>query len=129
MNFELNEEQRIFFDSVNRFARQELADGALSRSRSEKFPFDVAARFAEMQLLGLTIAESDGGMGGSLMDAILAILAVAFWLSIVVKANAVGYSARRERIGHAQPVGSSLGIISAETLHLHEQPEYLLLFH
>ncbi len=77
MNFELNEEQRIFFDSVNRFAHQELADGALSRSRSEKFPFDVAARFAEMQLLGLTIAESDGGMGGSLMDAILAILAVA----------------------------------------------------
>ncbi|MGI9380334.1 MAG: acyl-CoA dehydrogenase family protein, partial [Methyloligellaceae bacterium] len=77
MNFELNEEQRIFFDSVNNFAHRELADGALSRSRDEKFPFDIAERFVEMHLLGLTIPEADGGQGGTLMDAILAILAIA----------------------------------------------------
>lgn len=77
MHFELTEDQRIFHDSVRKFARNELADGALERAHSDEYPWDVAEKFAEMGLLGITIPEDKGGIGGSLMDAVLAIQAVA----------------------------------------------------
>ncbi len=38
MNFELTEEQRAFAESVRRFARQELAPGALARAHSASYP-------------------------------------------------------------------------------------------
>ena len=77
VNFELNESQAMFQDSVARFARQELASGAVERARSPSYPWDVAEKLAEFGLLGITIAEQDGGAGGSLVDAIVAIQAVA----------------------------------------------------
>lgn len=77
MDFKLTDEQQMFFDTVRRFAEAELAEGAAARANSESFPWDVAARFAEMGLLGITIPEADGGIGGGLVDAILAIQAVA----------------------------------------------------
>ena len=43
----------------------------------EKFPWDVSKLLAEAGLLGLTLSPEDGGAGGTLTDAILAILAVA----------------------------------------------------
>lgn len=77
MDFKLTEEQQIFFDSVHRFALSELAEGAAERANAKEYPWDVAQQFAEMGLLGITFPESDGGMGGSLVDAVLAIRAVA----------------------------------------------------
>jgi alkylation response protein AidB-like acyl-CoA dehydrogenase len=77
MHFELNEQQQAFKDSVSRFAQRELAEGAVQRARSGEYPWDVAARFAEMGLLGITVPQSAGGVGGTLTDAIIAIQAVA----------------------------------------------------
>jgi alkylation response protein AidB-like acyl-CoA dehydrogenase len=77
MDFQLGEEQRQFQDSVRRFARRHLADGALSRAHSPKFPFDVAKLCVEQGLFGITIPEADGGIGGTLMDAVIAIEQVA----------------------------------------------------
>ncbi|MDC1382877.1 acyl-CoA dehydrogenase [Candidatus Puniceispirillum sp.] len=77
MDFELTTEQQIFYDTVNRFAANELADGAVKRANSDGYPWDIAKRFAEMGLLGITIPESKGGIGGTLTDAILAIQAIA----------------------------------------------------
>ncbi|WP_421851353.1 acyl-CoA dehydrogenase family protein [Oricola sp.] len=77
MNFELTEEQRIFFDTVKKFAQRELSVGALQRAHSDTYPWDVAEKFSEMGLLGITIPVEKGGVGGSLMDAVLAIQAVA----------------------------------------------------
>jgi alkylation response protein AidB-like acyl-CoA dehydrogenase len=77
MDFRLDEQQRMFRDSVAAFARKELADGALARAHSAQFPHDVAKKMAQAGLLGITIAEADGGGGGTLMDAVLAIEAVA----------------------------------------------------
>ena len=77
MNFELTEEQQIFFDSVQKFAQNELADGALQRAHADAYPWDVAEKFAEFGLLGITIPEEKGGTGGTLADAVLAIQAVA----------------------------------------------------
>ena len=77
MDFELTQDQQIFYDSVKRFAVNELGDGAVDRANSDGYLWDVAARFAEMGLLGITIPESKGGIGGSLTDAVLAIQAIA----------------------------------------------------
>ncbi|WP_028238331.1 acyl-CoA dehydrogenase family protein [Stutzerimonas azotifigens] len=73
MNFHLTEEQQAFADSVRRFAQRELADGALERAHSPDYPRDVAAKLAHNGLLGITIKEEDGGIGGTLMDAVIAI--------------------------------------------------------
>ncbi|WP_149539086.1 acyl-CoA dehydrogenase family protein [Siccirubricoccus phaeus] len=77
MEFSLSEEQRIFADSVRRFAEANLAKDALARAHDPHFPFDVAQLAAQQGLLGITIPEKDGGQGGTLMDAVLAIEQVA----------------------------------------------------
>ena len=77
MNFELTEEQRLFQDAVRAFARDNLAEGAVERAHAGEYPRDVAKLMAENGLLGITIPEEDGGQGGSLMDAVIAIQEVA----------------------------------------------------
>jgi alkylation response protein AidB-like acyl-CoA dehydrogenase len=77
MDFELTEEQVAFKESVRDYARRELAPGALDRAHSSDYPFDVAKRMAELGLIGITVDEEDGGSGGSLLDAVLAIEEVA----------------------------------------------------
>ena len=77
MDFNLTEDQRIFAAGVRRFAEDHLAAGALARAHAPGFPYDVAQRMAAQGLLGITIPEADGGQGGTLMDAVLAIEGVA----------------------------------------------------
>lgn len=77
MNFELSEEHQSFADSVRRFAHGKLAAGALARAHSPEYPWDVARMLAEQGLLGIAFAEEDGGQGGTLMHAVLAIQEVA----------------------------------------------------
>jgi alkylation response protein AidB-like acyl-CoA dehydrogenase len=77
MNFEFTPEQKLLADQVRRFAQSELAAGALKRAHDPRFPFDVARRMAAQSLMGITLAEQDGGQGGTLMDAVIAIGEVA----------------------------------------------------
>src|SRR5213595_3970015 len=77
MDFRLTPEQQQFRDSVLKFARKDLAAGALERAHDPEYPWDVAKKMAKQGLLGITIAEADGGQGGTLIDAVLAIEAVA----------------------------------------------------
>ncbi len=77
MDFDLTEEQRAFAESVRRFAQAELAPGALERAHDPAYPWKVAARIAEQGLLGILFREADGGAGGTLMDAVIAIQEVA----------------------------------------------------
>ena len=77
MNFELTTEQAAFRDAVRGFAEKHLREGALARAHSPDHPWDVARLMAKQGLLGITIPEADGGQGGTLMDAILAIETVA----------------------------------------------------
>jgi len=77
MNFELSEEQRQFHEAVRGFAERHLREGALARAHSSQHPFDVAKLMAQQGLLGITIPEKDGGQGGTLMDAVIAIETVA----------------------------------------------------
>ncbi len=77
MDFELTEEQRAFRDAVRAFAERHLRDGALARAHDDEYPWEVAQLMAEQGLLGITMPEEDGGQGGTLMDAVIAIETIA----------------------------------------------------
>ena len=77
MDFNLTQEQIIFRDSVRKFALRHLADKALERAHSDTFPMEVAKLMADHGFLGITVAEMDGGQGGTLTDAVIAVDAVA----------------------------------------------------
>jgi alkylation response protein AidB-like acyl-CoA dehydrogenase len=77
MDFQLTEEQLAFQDSVRGLAQRHLAECALERAHYSGFPVDIAKFFAEHGLMGITLPEEDGGQGGSLMDAVIAIEQVA----------------------------------------------------
>ncbi|MHA6622795.1 acyl-CoA dehydrogenase family protein [Pseudonocardia sp. DLS-67] len=63
--------------TVEALARDRLAPGALARAHSPQYPWDVARMLAGAGLLGITIPEEKGGQGGTLLDAVVAIQAVA----------------------------------------------------
>ena len=74
MDFQLNEEQRIFKKTVHDFADQRLAP--LVKAWDEQGTFmdrKTLTQYAEMGLLGISLPETYGGGGLSSFDAILAI--------------------------------------------------------
>jgi alkylation response protein AidB-like acyl-CoA dehydrogenase len=77
MDFRFTPEQEQFRDSVRRFAGKHLKAGALERAHAADYPWDVARLMAQQGLLGITAAQADGGQGGTLMDAVIAIETVA----------------------------------------------------
>jgi alkylation response protein AidB-like acyl-CoA dehydrogenase len=77
MNFDFTEEQRLFAESVRGFAQAHLAKDTLARAHNPRFPFEVAQLMSRQGLMGITIPAEDGGQGGTLMDAVIAIEQVA----------------------------------------------------
>ena len=77
MNFDLSEEHKAFAESVSRFAHHTLAPGALRRAHSPEYPWEAARLLAQQGLLGIAFPEADGGQGGTLVHAVLAIQEVA----------------------------------------------------
>src|SRR5215203_4573481 len=77
MNFDFTEEQKLFSESVRRFAETNLKKDSLPRAHNARFPLDVAKLMSQQGLMGITIPEADGGQGGALMDAVIAIEQVA----------------------------------------------------
>ncbi len=77
MDFELDESQSLFRDAVRGIAERHLKEKAVERAQSEAVPRDVAELFSDQGLMGITIRDEDGGQGGTLMDAVIAIEQVA----------------------------------------------------
>ena len=77
MDFNLSEEQITFKDSVRNLAERHLKENNLERAHDPNFPKDIARLFAKNGLMGIPIPEKDGGQGGKLMDAVIAIEQVA----------------------------------------------------
>jgi alkylation response protein AidB-like acyl-CoA dehydrogenase len=77
VDFHLTGEQTQFRESVRRFAQKHLAPGARDRAHATAYPWDVAKLMAAQGLLGITIPAADGGQGGKLIDAVIAIEEVA----------------------------------------------------
>lgn len=122
MNFDLTPEQQTFSDTVRRFASDQLAPDALKRAHDPDYPFDIARKMAANGLLGITISEADGGQGGSLMDAVLAIEAVAASCprsADVVQAGSFGairvlaeYGSPEQKARYLTPILKGDGVIS-----------------
>ncbi|MFV3074999.1 acyl-CoA dehydrogenase family protein [Niveispirillum fermenti] len=122
MHFNLTEEQTLFRDSVAAFARRHLADGALARAHADDYPWDVARAMAEQGLLGITIEEEKGGVGGSLMDAVLAIEQVAAVCprsADVIQAGNfgairtfAGFASPQQQVEYLQPLLKGDGLIA-----------------
>src|SRR2546422_2855895 len=77
MQFHFTEEQQAFADSARRFALAQLEKDALKRAHDPRYPFDVAKLMSAHGLMGISLPEADGGQGGTLMDAVIAIEQVA----------------------------------------------------
>jgi alkylation response protein AidB-like acyl-CoA dehydrogenase len=77
MNFEHTEEQKLFAESVRKFALAHLERDSLARAHDPRFPFDVAQLMSRQGLMGIALPEADGGQGGTLMDAVIAIEQIA----------------------------------------------------
>jgi alkylation response protein AidB-like acyl-CoA dehydrogenase len=77
VDVELTSEQQTLQRYIGEFAGHTLAPGALERAHADAFPRDVAQQLAKQGLLGITVPTDKGGQGGTLMDAVIAIQAVA----------------------------------------------------
>ena len=64
MNFDPTPEQRRWQKLARDYAREEIAPRAYQLDKEQKFPYDIAAKMAELGLMGLTIPEEYGGSGG-----------------------------------------------------------------
>jgi alkylation response protein AidB-like acyl-CoA dehydrogenase len=74
MDFRLTDEQRDFVESVRGFAKSRLDGFAPS---ADGVPRETLRMVAKQGLAGITLPDEDGGQGGTLMDAVLAIEAMA----------------------------------------------------
>ena len=63
MDFQLNEEQKMWRDVVRNFCQNELKPRAAKTDEDQQLPLDVIKKMAPLGLLGLPVSESDGGPG------------------------------------------------------------------
>ena len=69
MDFELNDEQRMFADTAQQFALDRLAPMAAEWDEKQIFPKDVLREAGELGFLSLYTPEEQGGLGLSRLDA------------------------------------------------------------
>lgn len=77
MDFSLTDEQRMFRDTVYRFAKAEIAPLCEEADLNSVFSFEIWKKFGEMELLGLPFPEEYGGSGANFVTCCLAGEAVA----------------------------------------------------
>ncbi|GEN22426.1 isovaleryl-CoA dehydrogenase [Halomonas cupida] len=63
LDFGLDETLVMLRDQVNAFARDEIAPRAAEIDANNEFPADLWKKFGDMGLLGITVADEDGGSG------------------------------------------------------------------
>ena len=73
MDFELDDEHRMFRDTMRTFVDREIRPVARDWEQSGRYPTEIVATMGELGLFGLTIPESHGGLGADLVT-----LAIAF---------------------------------------------------
>jgi alkylation response protein AidB-like acyl-CoA dehydrogenase len=76
MDFQLNEEQRMWQEAVHDFCQNELKPRAAQTDAEGKLPLDVIKKMAPLGLLSLPVSEKDGGPGLDNISAAIAIEAI-----------------------------------------------------
>ena len=72
MDFSFTDEQRMFRETVYRFAREEIAPLCEEADLKSEFSFDIWKKMGEMGLLGLPVPEQYGGQGADFVTCCLA---------------------------------------------------------
>ncbi|MGW5260484.1 acyl-CoA dehydrogenase family protein [Microbispora sp. NPDC004025] len=62
MDFELNEDQRLFQRTLREFVDKEIVPVAPEWERTGRYPAEIVERFAQLGLFGVTIPEEYGGL-------------------------------------------------------------------
>ncbi|GIH46834.1 Acyl-CoA dehydrogenase [Microbispora rosea] len=62
MDFELNEEQRLFRRTLREFVDKEIVPVASEWERAGRYPEEIVRRFAQLGLFGITVPEEYGGL-------------------------------------------------------------------
>ncbi len=70
---ELSEDETIFRDAVQNFARSEIAPLVMEMDEAQKLDSSIMEKCFQMGLMGIEVPEEFGGSGSSFMTAILAI--------------------------------------------------------
>jgi len=63
----LSEEENFIKDAAERFAREQLAEGYMGRSKDESLDPDLLRQMGELGLIAPSFAEENGGIGASSM--------------------------------------------------------------
>ena len=72
MDFDLTDEQRLFYEQVYKFSRTELGPRAEAADKSNEFDWEAWKKMGEFGLLGLIFPEEYGGSGSDVLTACLA---------------------------------------------------------
>jgi alkylation response protein AidB-like acyl-CoA dehydrogenase len=72
MDFELNDEQRLFRRTLRDFADKEIVPVASELERSGTYPAQILAKLKELGLFGLNVPEEYGGLGADRVSYALA---------------------------------------------------------
>ena len=73
----LNEEERMFFATVRKFAQETIAPAVRTMDDEQQFATGLVSKLFDLGLMGIEIPEDLGGAGGSFFDSVLAIEAIA----------------------------------------------------
>jgi butyryl-CoA dehydrogenase/short/branched chain acyl-CoA dehydrogenase len=73
---ELREEERLFRDTVRRFAVEKIRPYTREMDEQAKFRREIIDQFFQLGLMGIEIPEEYGGQGGSFFQAVLAVEAL-----------------------------------------------------
>ncbi len=64
MDFDPTAEQTKWRDIARDYAQEEIRPRAAQLDKEQKFPYDIAAKMADLGLMGMTVPEVYGGSGG-----------------------------------------------------------------
>jgi len=73
VDFELSEEQKMIRDMVRDLAENEIAPIAAEIDESERFPYEIVKKMAELGLMGLPWPQEYGGAGGDNLSYAIAV--------------------------------------------------------
>ncbi len=73
MDFELTDEQQLIRDAVREFAEAEIVPIAAEIDRDHRFPAELLPKLAEMNLMGMTFPEKEGGAGTDYVSYVIAV--------------------------------------------------------